>query len=280
MTEVQRGSTEMRVPTMNYDFSHWNELPKVSCQCITYGRTHLLDEAVESFLRQDYVGEKELVILNDYPALRLECDLPNVLVVNLPRRFKTIGEKRNACVALCQGEVIFPWDDDDIHLPHRISYSLQQMKNRRYFKSTRLWYWKNGELSPEPKSAVAHAMGCWSTEFFDAVGGYPHLQSGQDAALEECFKGPDRDVQETPDEWLYYVYRFPGTGSYHLSTAGYGKGFEYVESFVREKGLEGAHEIRPHWSQDFSQMVADALQARKRQLDPTPAANRDGTAEC
>lgn len=46
-----------------YDFSHWSSLPRVSCQCITYGRTTLLDEAVECFLRQDYPGEKELVSL-------------------------------------------------------------------------------------------------------------------------------------------------------------------------------------------------------------------------
>jgi len=242
-----------------YDSSHWEQLPKVSCQCITYGRTRLLDEAVESFLRQDYVGEKELVILNDYPALRLECDLPGVKVVNLPYRMKTVGEKRNACVALCTGEVIFPWDDDDIHLPHRISYSLQQMKNRRYFKSDRLWYWKNGELSPEPKQTVAHAMGCWSVEFFDEVGGYPHIQSGQDMALEELFKGKDRHVENTPAEDIYYIYRFPGTGSYHLSACGYGDGYEQVETFVEKRHLTGTHVITPAWSQDFLGMVEAAV---------------------
>jgi hypothetical protein len=47
-----------------YDFSHWESLPRVSCQCITYGRTTLLDEAVESFLRQDYPGEKELEVVS------------------------------------------------------------------------------------------------------------------------------------------------------------------------------------------------------------------------
>src|SRR6185312_11669139 len=101
-----------------YDFAHFKELPRVSCQCITYGRTTLLDEAVESFQRQDYPGEKELVILNDFADLTLRCDAPNVKVVNVPFRMRTIGEKRNACVGFCTGTVIFPWDDDDIHLPH------------------------------------------------------------------------------------------------------------------------------------------------------------------
>ena len=244
----------------DYDHSHWDRLPRVSCQCITYGRTRLLDEAVESFLRQDYAGEKELVILNDYPDLRIECDLPEVRVINLPYRMKTIGEKRNACVALCTGDVIFPWDDDDIHLPHRISYSLQQMKNRRYFKSDSLWFWKNGEISPEPKKAVAHAMGCWSVEFFDEVGGYPHMQSGQDMSLEDLFNSESRVVEQTRPEDIYYIYRFPGTGSYHLSAYGYGKGYEEVASFVTAQSVSGTYVIRPEWKQDYSAMVEKAVQ--------------------
>ena len=39
--------------------------PKVSCYCPTYGRTSFLEEAIYSFLNQDYDGEKELIILND-----------------------------------------------------------------------------------------------------------------------------------------------------------------------------------------------------------------------
>jgi glycosyltransferase involved in cell wall biosynthesis len=242
-----------------YDLSHWKNLPPVSCQCITYGRTTLLDEAVESFLRQDYAGEKELVILNDYADLTLECDVPGVKVINVPYRLRTVGEKRNACVAFCSADIIFPWDDDDIHLPHRISYSLQQMKNHRYFKSSKLWYWRNGTLNPTPKTAVAHAMGCWSREFFDEVHGYPHMQSGHDMALEERFKGPYRAVEDTPDELIYYIYRFPGTGSYHLSSFGYGNGFAEVAANVRKKGVGGGYKITPQWRQDYLQLVSEVL---------------------
>lgn len=249
--------------TGSYDFSHWKKLPKISCQCITYGRPGLLDEAVESFLRQDYPGEKELVILNDCDSLTLECDLPEVKLINLPYRMRTIGEKRNACVALCSGQIIFPWDDDDIHLPHRISYSLQQMRNQMYYKSKQLWYWKHGQLNPAPVETVAHAMGCWSVEFFDRVGGYPHIQSGQDAGLENLFQGPLRDVQHAPDEWVYYIYRFPGTGSYHLSASGYGKGYEQAEQYVRQKNIAGTYRIVPQWKQDYLKLVRDVIAARR-----------------
>ena len=38
--------------------------PFISCKCITYGRVEFLEESIESFLRQEYLGKKELIIKN------------------------------------------------------------------------------------------------------------------------------------------------------------------------------------------------------------------------
>ncbi len=243
----------------HYDFSHWCGLPKVSCQCITYGRPALLNEAVESFLRQDYPGPKELVILNDHPEILLdEFASVEVKVINVGSRFRTIGEKRNACCGLCTGDIICPWDDDDISLPWRISFTLEQMVNHHYFKPDRLWYWGNGRLVE--KQAVAHAMGAWSKSLFDEVGGYPHLQSGQDQAIEELFKSSSkRDVRPVQPRDIFYLYRFPGTGSYHLSAHGFGSGFDQAEAFVRQNVKAGRYRIEPSWKQDYVTMAALAI---------------------
>ena len=107
----------------------------ISCYCITYDRTELLEETIESFHRQDYKEEKELVILNDCAEQILEYNHPEVHIINTPKRFRTIGEKRNACIAMCSGDVIFPWDDDDISLPWRISLSLKYKDKHPYFKN-------------------------------------------------------------------------------------------------------------------------------------------------
>ncbi len=242
---------------MEYNLDHWgNSLPKVSCQCITYGRTNLLDEAVEAFLKQDYKGEKELVILNDYPELEIICNIPSIKIFNFPYRIGSIGEKRNVCVSLCSGEIIFPWDDDDISLPFRISYSLEKMKNKYYYKSDKLWYWKNGEISEEPRQAIAHAMGAWSINLFKEVGGYPLIQSGQDQAIETLFKKTEyREIEKIPLNKIYYIYRFPGTGSYHLSACGYNNGFKQVEKYVSKKEIKGKYIIKPHWSQNFLELI-------------------------
>ncbi len=119
-----------------------SDLPPVSCMCLTYGRpTWVVNEAVESFVRQDYAGERELVLLNDCAQQTYSCDHPDVVVVNTGRRFKTVGEKRNACAALAQHDLLCVWDDDDIYLPHRLSFSVRMMREheryRRFFKPSK-----------------------------------------------------------------------------------------------------------------------------------------------
>ena len=97
-------------------------LPGVSCLCLTYGRPAQLEEAIESFLRQEYAGAKELIVLNDYAEQHLRCDRPDVRVVNIARRFRTVGEKYNAAAALATHDLLFVWDDDDLYLPHRLAF--------------------------------------------------------------------------------------------------------------------------------------------------------------
>ncbi len=241
-----------------YEFSLWPALPKVSCQCITYGRPHLLGEAVESFLRQDYAGKKELVILNDHPTIMIEdFDHPEVRVFNVSGRFHSIGEKRNACCGLCTGQIICAWDDDDISLPWRISLSVEQMTNRHYFKPDRLWLWNDGKVSM--RDLVAHAMAAWSRELFDEVGGYPHVQSGQDQAIEHLFeKSGKRCIASIAPADLFYIYRYPGTGSYHLSEFGFGRGMNETEEYVRRHVAAGRYRITPSWRHDYLSAVETA----------------------
>jgi glycosyltransferase involved in cell wall biosynthesis len=75
-----------------------SNLPGVSCVCITYKRTDFLEEAIESFLRQDYSGKKELIIINDDNEQTLIFEHPEVKIYNFKDRFNSIGEKRNKSI--------------------------------------------------------------------------------------------------------------------------------------------------------------------------------------
>src|SRR4051812_36406312 len=108
-------------------------LPPVSAICLTYGRVSILEEAIHSFLLQDYHGPKELLVLNDLASQTLRFEHPDVRVINLPLRFRTVGEKMNAAAALCSHDILFVWDDDDIYLPNRISFSIQKLSETQGF---------------------------------------------------------------------------------------------------------------------------------------------------
>ena len=86
------------------------------------------------------------------------------------------------------------------------------------------------------------------------------MESGQDQAIEALFAKTDhRFVEKIAPENIHYVYRFPGTGSYHLSAGGYGKGMEAVRKYVERRVTATVHRIAPHWKQDYVRLVEDIL---------------------
>ncbi len=84
-----------------------SDLPFISCKCITYGRVEMLEESLNSFLKQDYPADRcELIIVNDYPLQTLKFDHPQVRVINVNQTFSTIGAKENFATGLCKGDII------------------------------------------------------------------------------------------------------------------------------------------------------------------------------
>lgn len=241
-----------------YDFSHWGRrLPKASCLCPTYGRPHLIGEAVESFLRQDYLGEKELIILNDHPDIPLELpDLPGVKIINTSSRYPNLGEKRNALAALATGDVYFPWDDDDISLPHRLSSTLSQMKNCHYFKPSDLWWWTGGTVEYK-QGVAAHAMAAYSRSLFEMIGGYPAMNSGEDQEIERKIEMTGyRKTAPVGVADCFYVYRMNQTDTYHISAHAYGGGWSECAAHVSQQLEAGQRIITPGWNHEYTMLAA------------------------
>jgi glycosyltransferase involved in cell wall biosynthesis len=246
--------------------------PAVSCICLTYGRPDLLEEAIYSFLQQHYTGSKELIVLNDYVDQYLTFDPPKVRVINVPTRFRTVGEKMNAAVALASHNLLFVWDDDDIYLPHRLTFSLEHFDPQKgFFKPDKAWYWNNGALSG-PANNIFHVGSCWWRRLFDAVRGYKAEGTGYDLVFEERlaqqFPGSTNTYDIQPEE-IYYLYRWGGTGSYHMSGFGDLKpgenvGHHQVESFVQQRAsrgeiCQGHILLQPAWKTDYRQLVSSAI---------------------
>jgi glycosyltransferase involved in cell wall biosynthesis len=244
------------------------DLPPISCICITYGRpTRLLEEAVQSFLLQDYAGEKELLILNDFDQQIFYCDHPEVTVVNLPVRFHTVGEKQNAAVALCRYDLLAVWDDDDVSLPHRLSYSVRHYDGeKRFFKAPFAFRVDDGVVQ-QLMEGPFHVTSMWHRSLFDEAGGYPHMGSGYDQELEARFQtiiSVPRNFTDIAADDVYYLYRWGGTGSYHTSGLppdheGLSE-HERIERLVLESVSNGSIEsgqirLEPHWDLDYPALV-------------------------
>src|SRR5215218_6000912 len=230
--------------------------PLVSCFCPTYNRPpryqHLLEEAIASFLRQDYPN-KELIVLNDCPGQELICDEPGVRVVNVPKRFPSIGDKQNTAVGLARGELIAPWDDDDISLPWRLSLSVERLGDGDYFNPRCYWFLDNEGLHFDHPVGYANNASLFRRAAFEGVGGYPSKSLGADAALDAAFSGlahavdarrGDKELRRS--EW-FYIYRW-GVSPVHMSGSG-------VEDFYREVGklpvVEGRFHLSPRWRGDY-----------------------------
>ena len=71
----------------------------ISVLTLTYQRHHLLEEAIYSFLSQDYKEECEMVVLNDSPDVEYVFDHPNIKIINHPTRFSSIGKKLEYFIA-------------------------------------------------------------------------------------------------------------------------------------------------------------------------------------
>lgn len=242
--------------------------PPVSCICPTYGRVELLEEAIESFLRQDYPGRKELIVLNDYAGQTLELDHPEVKIVNRAERFESVGAKYNAAVALASHDLLFVWHDDDIYLPHRLSLCVAQCEDGAvFFKGEKAWFWNSGQVSG-PEQNVFHGGSCWHRTLFDKVGGYPSGGVRYDVEFEQrcngAAVGPLKRASLLLDE-LYYIYRWGGTGSYHYSIAnGADPTRQSVVDHVGQQALrgmipQGRVELRPHWKADYAAQVREHI---------------------
>jgi glycosyltransferase involved in cell wall biosynthesis len=247
--------------------------PFISCKCITYGRVELLEESIESFLRQDYPGKKELIIVNDCPFQTLVYDHPNIKIYNLDKTFETIGHKENFAISKCSADIIAVWDDDDIALPnHLINIS-------NYFKEdSDLLHWGKGVLYNEPAISAITGLGnsgiVYSRKVWERIGGHPLENAGYDMTFVILIKSISSNIiiAEPKDEDVSWFYMWGGRG-YHMSGLGTDTGdrpnvivrhSEYIESLRQDQKIpEGIITLTPNWKKDYSNLLINFIQKNK-----------------
>ena len=161
--------------------------PLVTCVMPTYGRPDYVAKSLAMFLQQDYPF-KELIVLNDCPGQIFFGDIRDVRLVNTDSRYPTLGEKRNALVEEARGELIAVWDDDDVYLPWRLSYSVEQVQRLAtpFFFPSEYWaYWGEGPLHVNQAIPdwLSHGQFVFRRDLWEAAGRYPAQTFREDTVL-------------------------------------------------------------------------------------------------
>ncbi len=221
----------------------------------------MIEEALESFIRQDYKGEKELIIVNDFEKQIFHFNHPEVKIFNFKRKIKTLGMKRNIATEIASGEYILPWDDDDIHLPNRISWSVKSIINSEEEfvicnKTYDLQY--NNELVLDNNGYPSTSI--FTKNIFNKVNGYPvDRDAGEDNGL--ISKISNIKIVNITLSDVFYIYRRLSGNIVHLTTLGRNKAGtvsgglmvqQIIDKFVKEKKIPtGEIALTPAWQRDY-----------------------------
>jgi len=163
---------------------------KITAVCCTFNRPQFLPYALWMFQQQDYPN-KELLILDDagqYDDQQGE----NWRLVSRKERFRSLGAKRNAAIALTSHDTdaIAIWDDDDLYYPWALSAHARAFERSVWSRPKLIWdtslEWRMPAILAE---AVAIKQGDWiqayhgswaykKKEFLDLEGGYDERFAG------------------------------------------------------------------------------------------------------
>jgi glycosyltransferase involved in cell wall biosynthesis len=239
---------------------------KVACLCCTYNRPKELANALQCFANQDYPANLcELIVLDDagqYDVIPLLVNLAkqyeyiNVKLVSTRYRFRTLGEKRNACAGLASPEIeaFCVWDDDDSYLPWHVSAHVQALQTADYVIPSCVYLDKKTRLERKQNTYMFHGGWSFTREAFQKVNGYPFMQSGQDKVLFERFKAAKLERGDTLqfDIRPSYIYSWFTTHKTHIS-AGPQNSYENLGSQI----IRSHQIIRPKLIRNWEQLQKD-----------------------
>lgn len=192
----------------------------ISCYCATYGRPkHLIENTIQCFLEQDWLGPKELVILNDCKYQKYFYNHAEIKIINLEDRISNLGRKFNETVKLCKYNFLATWEDDDIFLKHRLVYSFQHLKNQTIFHTNDgLIEQKRGVF--KPFGGYGHSTHLMRHDLFDSIGGYDEIDTRSVdirfmSKISDKIGSYHQGIKKLSDR--FYIYRWHTSGSYHAS---------------------------------------------------------------
>ena len=223
-------------------------LINISVLTLTYRRYHILEEAIQSFLIQDYDGESEMVIINDAPDVEYIYDHPRVRIINCKERFSSIAAKIAYGYKLCNYDYIYRLDDDDLLAPWALNLTREYILNNPDYEVYR---------SDKHYSFVGNKFNCvtgnvnngntYTKKYLDRIV-FPDISFSEDVMI--TFSNNSK-VISVPSDQQTMIYRW-GTETYHISSMGNidnDEALKRIDEVVLEE--KGIIQLNPHFKNDY-----------------------------
>lgn len=173
-----------------------NTMPLVSAIITTHNRSHLLNRAIESVLKQTY-ERYELIVVDDAssdrtPEILHQYEIAGSLRIVRIETSRGANHARNQGTVVASGEYLAFLDDDDVWMPEKLSRQIQIFQSSDDVVLVGSWYLKGGHLERRssivsyPELLSDNILGSFSNCMFrksdvEFVGGMDEsLQNAQD----------------------------------------------------------------------------------------------------
>jgi len=214
----------------------------------TYQRHHLLEEAIESFLRQD--GEYEMVVINDSAAVEYVYNHPRVKILNCKERFPSIAAKLEWGYKQCKYDYIYRLDDDDLIGPNGLNITekgiISNPGHEIYRGPSHYFFSDNKYLQ---KTDNINNGNCYSKFYLDRIV-WPDKSGDEDA---DITFGHNANIFTLPE--ITMIYRW-GMNTLHISGMGILPSKEVLERTDKVlHGESGVITLNPHFKEDYYRQI-------------------------
>lgn len=198
---------------------------KITAFCPTLNRPQLLGRLIACFQNQSYAN-RELVILDDGGQYENQKG-DRWELISVPRRFRSLGEKNNAVMAMASFDSVYlaKADDDDVYHPWWLESLADALQYSPWVVPHLAMDFVDGEwVQTETHNRAGNFAyhGCWAyrRELIEQTGGYFPRYAGDDGEYQKRlnamgFFPADIDATKYPP---FYFYNRPLPG--RISTRG------------------------------------------------------------
>lgn len=233
----------------------------ISVLTLTYQRHDLLEEAIESFLRQDFTGESEMLIVNDSPKVEYVFEHPHVHIINLKKRFSSIGQKLKYGISQCKYDYIYRLDDDDLLTPWALRNTWEDIVAHpgfEIYRSNGHYYFEHNQFKKMYNSI--NNGNVYTKQYLSRIE-IPNISYGEDNVM--TFQN-NAKIYESSREQKTMIYRW-GMNTFHISGMGDISNnaiMRWTDRIVRTEARKnrarwgkGVVVLQPHFNEEYYRQI-------------------------